>query len=371
MEGERLQYWVAFSRTPGIGPSRLRRLLQACGDIEAAWNASPATLRACGLDQRALEALLHARREMDPAQELERIRRAGFTVLCWQSQPYPRRLRELEDAPPVLYCWGEWQPQDDYAAAVVGTRRASSYGETVARKVAAFLAANGVTVVSGLARGVDGVAHRSALEAGGRTIAVLGSGLDRIYPPEHAGLAERIARQGVVISEYPLGTQPEGRNFPPRNRIIAGLSLAVVIVEAGRSSGALITADFAVEQGREVFAVPGSILRRGSEGPHRLIQSGARLLHSPEEVLEAMNLDVVARRQVVQEILPANETERAILSHLQEEPVHIDELRARCALPAAEVSSTLALLELKGHVRQVGGMHYVRTRERPAGYRVE
>lgn len=371
MEGESLQYWVAFGRTAGVGPTRLRRLLNHCGDIEAAWKASPATLRACGFDQRALESLLRARETMDPRRELERVLRSGYKVECWDSDGYPRRLRDLEDAPPVLYLWGEWKDQDDYAAAIVGTRRASSYGQQVARELSSFLASNGVTIVSGLARGIDGVAHGGALEAGGRTLAVLGSGLDRIYPPEHRGLAEKIAAQGVVLTEYALGTEPEGRNFPPRNRIIAGLSLAVIIVEAGRSSGALITADFAAEQGREVFAVPGSIMRHGSEGPHRLIQNGARLLHSPEEVLEVMNLDLVARRRAVQDIIPENETERVVLSHLEEEPLHIDELRARCALPAAEVASTLALLELKGYARQVGGMHYVRARESAQGYRVE
>jgi DNA processing protein len=209
------------------------------------------------------------------------------------------------------------------------------------------------------------------LEAGGRTLAVLGSGIDNIYPPEHRQLGERIMGSGAVLSDYPLGTRPEPGNFPPRNRIISGLALVVVIVEAGESSGALITAEFAADQGREVFSVPGSIYSPASRGTNRLIQSGARPLLSADEVLEALNLDVLSRQETVSEALPEDETERRLLQALSAEPLHVDELGALCRLPVSQVSASLAMLELKGRVRQVGGMHYVRAREPRAEYRVD
>jgi DNA processing protein len=247
----------------------------------------------------------------------------------------------------------------------------SHYGEAVAHELAVGLAANGITIVSGLARGIDGVAHRGALESGGRTFAVLGSGMDHLYPPEHRKLAKEISRSGAVLTDYPLGTQPEGRNFPPRNRIISGLAMVVIIVEAGQGSGALITAHFAAEQGREVFAVPGSIHSKNSAGTNRLIRDGASILLSLEDVLEALNLDVIARQETVSRLLPEDDVERMILEKLTQEPIHVDVLKAECELPVAEITASLAMLELKGHAKQVGGMHYVRAFEQRATYHVE
>jgi DNA processing protein len=243
--------------------------------------------------------------------------------------------------------------------AVVGTRRASTYGREVTRRLVSVLAQSGVTIVSGLARGIDAVAHQTALEAGGRTIAVLGCGIDLVYPPEHRELARRIAAQGALVSEYPLGTQPEPGNFPPRNRIISGLSLGVVITEAGRDSGALITADYAAEQGRDVFAVPGSILSAGCAGTNRLIQDGAKPVLDAADILQELNLTMVAEQKEARQALPTTETEALILAHLSAEPVHVDDLTRAVGLPVAQVTSTLALMELKGMVRQVGGMKYV------------
>jgi DNA processing protein len=259
--------------------------------------------------------------------------------------------------------------------AIVGTRRPTPYGKEAARELAAALASAGVTIVSGLARGVDAAAHVAALEAGGRTIAVLGSGLDKIYPHEHTVLAEKIVNSGAVISDYPLGTPPESVNFPPRNRLISGLSLGVIVVEAPPESGALITTEFAVEQGREVFAVPGSILNRNSAGPNRLIQQGAKLITSAEDVLEELNLKMAAQHAEARAQLSlldtADETERALLSHLSTEPLHADELCVLLGQPIASISSALAMMELKGLVRQVGGMTYVAAREARANYRIE
>jgi len=253
--------------------------------------------------------------------------------------------------------------EDAWAVAVVGTRRSSPYGREVTRRLSAALARSGITIVSGLARGIDGEAHRAALEAGGRTIAVLGCGVDQVYPPEHRKLAAQIIAQGAVVSDYPLGTRPEGGNFPPRNRIISGLSLGVLITEAPVRSGALITANYAAEQGRDVFAVPGPILVRRSAGTNALIQDGAKLVLGPEDILEELNLNMVVEQVEARQVLPADETEAALLSHLSAEPTHVDEIRQQVGLSIEQVTGTLALMELKGMVRQVGGMNYVIARE--------
>lgn len=366
-----LRYWVGFNIVRGIGPTRLRALLDCFGGVERAWHAPSGELRRAGLDRRSLENLLAARAALDLGQELERIAAAGAQVLTWESPGYPRLLREISDPPPVLYVKGTMTEEDAWAVAVVGTRRASAYGRGVTRQLAKALARSGITIVSGLARGIDAEAHRAALEAGGRTIAALGCGIDRVYPPEHRKLAEEIVAHGALVSDYPLGTKPEGRNFPPRNRIISGLSLGVLITEAGIRSGALITADYAAEQGRDVFAVPGSILMHGSAGTNALIQDGAKVVLRPEDILEELNLTMVAEQVEARQVLPADETEAALLAHLSAEPTHVDELQRQMGLPIAQVTSTLALMELKGMVRQAGGMKYVVAREPGVEYVVD
>lgn len=359
--GEALQFWVAFGRVPGIGPARITLLLEYFGSLERAWFASRTELMGTGLGPREIDSLLTVRRRTDPEFELGRLAKLGFAAITWQDGEYPEQLRQIHSPPPVLYIWGDLQPRDGWAVAIVGTRSLSPYGRAVAEELAADLANSGVTVISGLARGVDGVAHKAAVDGGGRSIAVLGSGLDHIYPPDHRQLADAIARSGAVVSEYALGTEPEGRNFPPRNRIIAGLSRAVVIVEAGRRSGALITAEFAVEQGREVFSVPGPINSATSLGCNQLIRDGAHPLLSADDVLMALDLEASISRRATQRLLPANETERRLIENLSAQPTHIDVLQEMLGLPVSEISSSLALLELKGSVKQVGGMHYVLT----------
>lgn len=368
---EELKYWVALSKVSGIGPARFAGLMEHFGDAERAWTASKPELQATGLPANPLNALLTLRKTLDLEQLLERISASGYRVLTWDDQDYPDRLREIPAPPPVVYLWGELAPVDRWAVAVVGTRRMSAYGRSVAEDLSRELAAHGITVVSGLARGIDGTAHRASLDAGGRTLAVLGSGLDVMYPPEHRGLAEEIAASGAVLSDYSLGTEPEPGNFPPRNRIISGLSLAVVVVEAGANSGALITANFAAEHGRDVFAVPGNINVPTSEGANRLIRDGAHPLLDAQDVLEALNLELAVRQEVVQQALPEDPTERRLLETLSKEPTHIDELGARVGLSSSEIAASLALLELKGHVRQVGGMKYVLARERGPDYTVD
>ena len=275
---------------------RLRRLLDAFGDARHAWEASAHELAAAGLQGRALSALLEARRQFDPERELRRLDQAGVQAVTIDDPTYPRRLREIYAAPPVLFVRGQLQPEDDLAVAVVGTRRATAYGKIVTEQLAGELASGGVTIVSGFARGIDTHAHRAALDAGGRTIAVFACGLDVIYPPENRDLAGRVARQGALVSEHALGTRPEATNFPARNRIVSGISRATLVVEAGERSGALITAQFALDQGRDVLAVPGPITAPSSAGANRLIQDGARLVASAADVRAELGLAEEPRR---------------------------------------------------------------------------
>lgn len=366
-----VKYWVGFNIVRGIGPIKFRALLDYFGDLEQAWYADGSALKEAGLDQRAIENLMTVRAKISLDEEMEKIERQGARVLTWDDPAYPPRLLNIYNPPPVLYVKGEILDQDQWAVAVVGTRGATVYGKEAARRIAGDLARNKITIVSGLARGIDSEAHRAALDAGGRTIAVLGSGVDIIYPTESRKLAQAIVEQGALVSEYALGTPPEASNFPPRNRIISGLSLGVVIVEAGERSGALITADFALEQGREVFAVPGDIFRKKSMGTNKLIQQGAKAVLSVEDILEELNLTMVTQQAEVRAIVPENETEATLLEYITAEPIHIDEIGRKSGLPIAQVSSTLALMELKGMVRQVGGMNYVLARESRVDYVVD
>ncbi|NIW45029.1 MAG: DNA-protecting protein DprA [Gammaproteobacteria bacterium] len=366
-----LAYWIGFSKVSGVGPARLRKLLDYFGHIEAAWHASSDELSAMGLDKRSIASLEQAQQTLDLEEELRRIEAASVRVLTWDDEDYPTPLRNIPDPPFVLYIRGTLLDRDEWALAVVGTRGASIYGKEVTRSMVNGLAASGVTIVSGMALGIDTQAHQSALEVGGRTIAVLGCGVDIVYPSQNAKLARSIMENGALVSEYPLGSKPEGRNFPPRNRIISGLSLGVLIVEGSEHSGALITTNYALEQGREVFAVPGNIFNRTSKGPNRLIQQGAKLITSVGDILEELNLTMVAQHTEAREVIPDTLMEAAILQYLSAEPVHIDELGAHTGIPAAELASTLTMMELKGQVRQVGGMNYVIAREANVRYVIE
>ncbi len=362
------KYWVAFNLVRGIGAVRLQALIDHFGDAASAWSGEPNELREAGLSSKIVERLLEMRGNLDVDKLWERIVAQGIHIITWQDESYPRRLKEIDQPPPVLYARGTLLPEDDFAVGIVGTRRITPYGRQVTEDLAGFLAANGITIISGLARGVDATAHAAALRAGGRTVAVLGCGVDRIYPPENRALAEQMMAHGAILSDYPVGTAPEATNFPPRNRIISGLSLAVVVVEAGETSGALITAEFAAEQGREVFAVPGSILAAQSKGTNKLIQKGAQLLLTPDDLLQALNLTRVGAQKSARKVLPADEVEKQLLEALGSEPLHVDELRNQTGLPVEKVSAALVMMELKGMVRQVGAMHYVAVREVQSGY---
>jgi DNA processing protein len=267
--------WITLSMAAGIGPVRFQRLLQVCGGAEGAWQASDLEMAAAGLERRTADSLRRLQRTSSPGAVAANLEKLGITALTLLDPDYPIALRHITDPPPVLFVKGMLPPDDTLAVALVGTRRASPYGRTVAERLGRELAQAGVAVVSGLARGVDTVAHQAVLEAGGCTVAVLGNGLDQVYPPENASLARRVIDRGALVSEFAPGVPPDALNFPRRNRLISGLSAATVIVEAGDRSGALITADYALEQGREVFAVPGSILSVMSVGPNTLLKQGA------------------------------------------------------------------------------------------------
>lgn len=364
------KFWVGFNLVKGIGAVRMRALLAYFDSLEDAWNAAPEQLQEAGLSPKLAEAVAKLRAGVDLEKIWAQIEKQNINILTWEDELYPPRLKEIEQPPPVIYVRGEITLDDHYAVAIVGTRRITPYGRQITEELASFLAGQGITVISGLARGVDAVAHSAALKAGGRTIAVLGSGVDKVYPPEHAQMAEKMMNQGAVVSDYAVGTPPDSSNFPPRNRIISGLSMATVVVEAGETSGALITAEFAAEQGREVFAVPGNILAPQSKGTNKLIQNGAHPLLSPQDLMQALNLTRAGEFKTARKAIPADALEAQLLSALGAEPVHVDEIRQQTGLPIEKVSATLTLMELKGMVRQVGGMNYIAVREAQGNYRV-
>ncbi len=338
------KYWVAFSHIPAVGRVRMSLLEQAFGTLERAWAATRTELVRAGLDQRTVESIVNRRGHLDPDEELRQVEQHNVRALTWHDEEYPPLLKEIYDLPPVLYLRGTLLPEDQRSVAVVGTRKATAYGREAAAVLSGDLARHGVTVISGLARGIDSVAHRTALEQGGRTIAVLGSGLDVIYPPEHASLAEQICGHGALVSEHPLGTRPKAENFPRRNRIMSGMALGTLVIEAGEHSGAQWTVHHALEQNREVFAVPGSIFSPGSTGTNHLIQEGAKLVLGVMDILEELNLSSVGQQLPLDLPKPPAEdsVEALLLQQLSREPLHIDEVGRRSGLPTAMVSGTLA-----------------------------
>lgn len=367
---EGIEYRVGFSIIPGIGRVKLTQLENYFGNLGDAWKGAPADLRHAGLDNSAIHTITSWRPKISLEAEMEKLDSFGVKALGCTDPNYPARLKEIYDYPPILYVRGSILPEDEWCLAVVGTRRATVYGRQITEEIIADLAQSKITIVSGLAKGIDSVAHQSALAASGRTIAVFACGLDSVYPSENAGLARSIMQQGALISEYPLGTRPRPEYFPRRNRIMSGLSLGVLVVEANESSGAIITAHMALEQNREVFAIPGSILSPASRGTNHLIQEGAKLVRSYIDILEELNLMNVARQIEMKEIIPASATESLLMKQLSAEPIHIDEVCRSSGLPTSTISSTLAMMELKGLVKQVGPMNYVLAREARQEYRV-
>lgn len=355
-------YWVAFSLIPGIGRVKLERLKYHFGTLSEAWNARPDDFPASGIDERSVQKIIHYRKTIEPDAEIEKLEQNGVCALTVDDDNYPIRLKEIYDPPAIIYVKGQNIENEDLPLAVVGARRATSYGREVTRWLVRDLVENNVLIASGLARGIDTMAHKSALEAGGRTVAVLASGLDIIYPSENRWLAENICQNGALISEYALGTKPRAENFPRRNRIMSGISLGTIVIEAAIKSGALITARMALEQDREVFAVPGSILSQLSAGPNQLIRDGAKAVLSVDDILDELQLNITPRQITLSESFQGNDIEQVLMAHLVEGPIHIDELCRLASMPIATVSSSLTMMELKGMVSQLGNMNYIAAR---------
>lgn len=356
-------YWLALSLVPGIGSKRILQLRSHFGDLEAAWHASESDLTAAGLSRPMCQNLAQHRQRIDLAAELRKVEQAGAWLLTLDDPRYPHLLREIDDAPALLYIRGDLLPEDRRALAVVGTRKPSRYGIDVAHELSRDLAARGVAIVSGLAAGIDAAAHEGALRANGRTLAVMGCGVDIVYPSQNGALYQRIAQSGAIVSEFPIGTKPNASNFPRRNRLISGLTLGTLIVEAPESSGALITASLAADQGREVFAVPSSIHSPSGRGTNKLIQDGAKLVTCAQDILDEFDIAFTHAevRTQAHELAPTSGIEAQVMQYLETEPVHIDEIVRLSGLSTPQVSSALTLLELKGLAQTAGPMQYCRT----------
>ena len=358
------QFWLGLHLIPNFGVAKLSRLLAHFDSPEALWREPDSSIMRLELPATLLDQFCTARRKIDVSREMDRVRGTGASLITLEDDAYPRLLRSLPDRPILLYARGAFALGNESAVAVVGTRKASRYGKDVAFKLSSQLARQGVTIISGMAHGIDAAAHRGALNAGGKTVAVMATGIDRVYPRENSDLAEEIASGGALLTEMPLGAAPLGKNFPQRNRIISGLSLGVLVAEAPIRSGALNTVAHAIDQGRDVFAVPHNIFSLPGKGGNILIQEGAKLVASVDDILdelEVSHLDVETRSRA-QEIQPANETEDAVMQQLSADPVHVDIIVRQTELPTATVTSTLTMLELKGLAESAGPMQYCRAR---------
>ena len=362
MPSKDLYHWVALSMAPGVGSVLFKRLMEAFGSPEGVFQAKAKDLeRIEGIGSKVAGALrkFHWKDQVD--KELRSAETIGARLVPWEEEEYPPALKQIYDPPPLLYVLGTLTPQDQKSVAVVGSRYPTTYGEMFAQRMAMGLSQRGVTVVSGLARGVDSAAHRGALAAGGRTIGVLGCGIDLIYPPENRDLFAEVEARGAILSEFPLGTPPEKDHFPIRNRVISGMSLGVVVVEATLRSGSLITARCALDQGREVFAAPGNADSARSAGTNRLIREGAKLVTRAEEVLEEFPRLSLSEAPAQPPKPRVTGEEAKVFDVLGSQAMHIDQVTALSALPSARVSAILLSLELAGHIRQLPGMRFMKT----------
>jgi DNA processing protein len=357
-----LKYWIWFSSLVKISPRRRLKLLEYFGDPAFLWECPEVELKKLPIcTPLVIEAILDKQCRSDVPGIIEAIKKCNGTIITIRDGIYPEALRNIPGAPAVLYCRGKLV-KDEICIAVVGSRRATSYGLDMAKRLSRDLAGRGVTIISGMARGIDSKAHTGALEAGGRTVAVLGCGVDVIYPYENSGLMDRICQSGAVLSEYIPGTPPISFNFPARNRIISGLSQGVTIIEASDRSGSLITAEFALEQGREVFAVPGNINSMNSSGTNRLIRDGAKLVTNAGDILEELKMNNTAndnvywKKQLLQNAM--GEEELTISQRLLDGPAHIDVISRDCGISVQLAGSVLVMLELSGFVEQLPGKFY-------------
>ena len=366
-----LTQWLSLRAVDGVGDRTLLKLIHAFGSSNAVLHATSGDLVAAGCSSDLADAIRRGpsadvRRQID--RQVAAVARLKVRILTFFDDNYPTRLKAIPDPPPLLYVSGELLPQDTVGVAIVGGRRATPVGRVVTEEIAKDLAECGVTIVSGLARGIDAAAHRGALAGKGRTIAVLGCGIDRTYPSEHQALRRTIESHGAVLSELPIGAAPQSHHFPRRNRIISGLSIGVLVSEAATDSGSLITARLALEQGRDVFAVPGSIKEEACRGSNRLIKEGAKLIEGARDILDEILPQVDARqramlhvdRTVADAVAPLRHEEATVYDALSYEAQSVDAVIESTGLHAAQVVATLLSLELGGRVRQLPGQQYIR-----------
>ena len=361
-----LKYWLALSFIEDIGPVTTKRLLSAFHSPEKILRASIKELKDIG---NIGDVKIKKIREFDSwdivEKEMEAIKRHGVRIIKYTDKQYPESLRHIEDAPVILYTKGDFADEDKFAVAMVGSRKMTEYGKNTAYRLAQDLSSMGITIVSGMARGIDTVSHKGALNAGGRSIAVLGTGIDKSYPPENKELLKKILDSGCVVSEFPIGTPPNKENFPRRNRLISGLSIGVLVIEATIDSGSLITANYALEQGKEVFAIPGSIFSKYSEGTNTLIKRGAKLVQRAEDILEELSSHLKGLLKLSPQNLSRNldrleitDEEKAICNILGHEPKHIDAIAREVKMPQSRLLSLLLSLEIKGIVKQTDGKRF-------------
>lgn len=355
-----IRYWIGLTLIPDIGPVMSRKLLAVMGSPENIFNAGIKDLLSVkGINREKAKDIKDFRLWDNIEKQIKVIDRKGIKVVGFNDPQYPEPLKEITDSPVVLYMRGDYQPDDRYGIAIVGSRKHTHYGEAVAHRISGELSSAGFTIISGMARGIDTISHKSALSSSGRTVAVFGSGPDICYPAENKGLMENIICSGCIISEFPVGTMPNRENFPRRNRLISALSLGVLVVEATADSGSLITANYALEQNKEVFALPGNITSDSSVGPNRLIKQGAKIVLDTEDIIE--ELAPVLRgfiKSKKKKSVDMSEEENRMCSILTGEPKHIDLLSRESGLPVHEILNMLLALELKGIVRQSNGKRF-------------
>jgi len=358
-----LKYWVGISQFTKIGPNRFKKLYNYFPTMKDAWQAPLLELQKSGLEENISQEFIIERNKIDLNFELNKIQQEDINVLTIKDAKYPKNLQEIFNPPALLYIKGNLENLNNkFNLAVVGSRKFTAYGKQITPKIIKPLVQNGFTIVSGLALGIDALAHQETVANKGKTIAVLGSGLDKksIYPATNRYLAQSILdNNGTIISEFPIGMLPLKHNFPTRNRIISGLSLGTLVIEAAQSSGALITAKIALEQNREVFAIPGSLYNQQSKGANDLIKQGAKLVTNHQDILEELNLQEVKHYVNNQKVLPETDEEKNILSIIGSEPLHIDQIIKNSNLPINTVTGTLSLMEMKGMIKNIGGQNYV------------
>ena len=358
------QFWLGLHLIHQLGIAKISQLLAHFDSVEELWYVNDNALSELSLSKNVVEQFIHGRKSIDLQLEMDKVHKHQATLLTLDDDNYPTLLRSIPDAPPVLCVRGELTADDEKCLAIVGTRKPSKYGWDATHQLAYHISQQNVTIVSGLAQGIDSAAHRGALSGKGRTIAVMATGIDKIYPHENIDLAHEIIKNGALITEMPIGTAPLGKNFPRRNRIISGLSLGVLVTESPEKSGSLITVSSANEQGRDVFAIPHNIFSKTGRGTNQLIQDGAKLVLRVRDILDELDLTHIntQTRIKTEQIQPESDIEVTILNQLGADPIHVDDIVRLTQLQTQLVTGTLAILELKGLAEVAGPMQYCRAR---------